>query len=298
MPAYYTIVQCVPDPIADERVNVGVIVVHDGEIRSRFVRKWRRIRTFAQHDIAYVTEFAARIERAAIASVATVTQPVMAGMPSAKRIDEAALRSMAENWSNSIQLTPLQPSLEHPDDLLPNLVGLFLRDPAAKQPRFRDRQDAARVAVRAVRSAVRDHLGAAVEARTVAAPSVLAGKLLSDRRVDLAIKNGRYYLASQSLSFETHDMAELDQQIEHAIYTLQDIHDRQGNLRIDVLALPPNPDLDGYRKAHERFSGVQQSCKRIGARLILEHDATEWADELASLVETEILGPGRAASIG
>jgi hypothetical protein len=36
MVCYYTIVQYYPDPIADERINIGVMVFGDDQVRSRF----------------------------------------------------------------------------------------------------------------------------------------------------------------------------------------------------------------------------------------------------------------------
>jgi len=51
MTPYYTVVQCVPDPIAGERINIGVIVLGEGRLSCRFVRTWRRVAQFAREDI-------------------------------------------------------------------------------------------------------------------------------------------------------------------------------------------------------------------------------------------------------
>lgn len=298
MPAYYTVVQCVPDPIADERINVGVIVFGDGQIRSRFVKNWQRVARFVGENVSYVREFAERVEKAALESAAGVTQSTIPGFPGSRRLDEATLRSMIGNWSNSIQFTPAQPSLESPEELLATAAELFLRETTGNSPRFRDRQAAARIAVREVREAVTELVGAGEAEHLVQPAYQLAGRLLPRLRVDLAIKNGRVYEATRALSFETHDMAELDQQIQRTLFILKDVGDRHEGVLLDLLALPPHADLRGFRESRQRFREVEASCRQLSVRLVLEHDASDWAAEVAQLVETEIVRPSRTASRG
>jgi len=48
MPSYYSVVQFLPDPIRDEKVNLGVLAYNDsGVLVSHFIRDWKRIRNFA-----------------------------------------------------------------------------------------------------------------------------------------------------------------------------------------------------------------------------------------------------------
>ena len=86
MPAYLTVVQCVPDPVIDERINVGVIVYGEGRIRSRFISDWRRVRSFGVDDVEFLKEFAERLERAESG------QETLPGAPAMRRFDEAALQ--------------------------------------------------------------------------------------------------------------------------------------------------------------------------------------------------------------
>jgi hypothetical protein len=298
VPAYYTVVQCVPDPIADERINVGIVVFGDGQLSCRFLRNWDRVARFAQEDIGYVREFADRIQRAALESAGGIVQPMMPGFPSPRRLDEETLRLMIGEWSNSIQFTPIQPSLESPDTLLPRLVDTFLREPVGQQPRFRDRQDAARLAVGKVREAVVHRVGATEAQQFVKANYQVGGKVVPRLRLDLAVKNGRVYVASRALSFETHDMPELDEQMRDAIYTLRDVGDFLKRVSIDLVVLPPRPGQRRFREAQDRFREVQQSCRQIGARLVLEEETTDWSEEIAALVETEIVRHGDRAAHG
>ncbi len=46
MASFYTVVQYVPDPVTDERVNIGVIVAAEDTVQSRFLSNWRRVKQF------------------------------------------------------------------------------------------------------------------------------------------------------------------------------------------------------------------------------------------------------------
>ena len=59
MTSHYSIVQYVPDPIADERINVGVIATgENGTVRVRFLGHWQRVHQFGRGDVSFLQEFA------------------------------------------------------------------------------------------------------------------------------------------------------------------------------------------------------------------------------------------------
>jgi hypothetical protein len=116
--------------------------------------------------------------------------------------------------------------------------------------------------------------------------------------VDLAVKNGRVYVATRALSFETHDMPQLDEQIRETLYTLKDVGDLHRAVRLDLVALPPKADLRGFREARQRFREVESSCRQVGIHLVPEGNALEWAEEVAELAATEIVQPERQVAQG
>jgi len=107
MVCYYTIVRYYPDPITDERINIGVIVFGDGKVRSRFVRDWHRVEQFGGEDISYLHEFAQRV----------------------KGWDETTLKDCIGRWNRSIQFRKPSPSLRTPEKLLDEETRLFLHEP-------------------------------------------------------------------------------------------------------------------------------------------------------------------------
>jgi hypothetical protein len=292
MPAHYTIVQFVPDPIVDERVNIGVIVFSDGQIRSRFLQNWDRVSRFAQEDIGYAREFADWVGQAAVRSASDSLMASLPGLPDPIRLDEHSIRRMADEWSNSIQLTAPQPSLEHPDDLLLKAAQTFLREPVRRQQVFRDRQFAARYAASAVRRSVSDRIGPTYAKDIVRSEYSIGGKVVPHLRVDLAITNSHIYLVSQALSFETYNISDLDRQVRDAVYTLRDVGELVSNVQLDLVALPPKAGVKNFRKAADRFHELPTMCNQIGARLVLEGEVPAWAEQIADLVEAQVLPSG------
>lgn len=288
MPVFYSIVQYVPDPVADERVNAGVIVFGDGRVRSRFLRNWDRVSRFALYeDLSDIREFANWVQESALSErrEVTVTLP---GVSPVRKLDDETIRGIADNWSHTIQLTAPQPSLEDAESLLTRLTQSHLREPAGRPRAFRDRQSAARLAVHAVRSAISDRVGTTVANAVVRSGYELSGKVIQHLRVDLAVANGRIWLAGHALSFETHDISELDRQIRDAVLTLGDINDRRSDIHLGIVALPPRLDQKNYHRASDRFRELPVMCQQIGATLVPEEAVDDWADTVAMELSGEL----------
>jgi len=47
----YSVIQYVPDPVRNERVNVGVIVWSGNIVKTHFISDWRRIKDFFNCDL-------------------------------------------------------------------------------------------------------------------------------------------------------------------------------------------------------------------------------------------------------
>ena len=107
MPSHYSIVQYVPDPITDERINVGVIVTGDGGgVRVRFLSHWQRARQFGLSDVSFIQEFARAIEMRQGELDLSQTQ-----------WSEPVLRRLSSEWVRSIQFTEPRASLKDVDSL-------------------------------------------------------------------------------------------------------------------------------------------------------------------------------------
>src|SRR5262245_43933440 len=119
MPAYYALIQYTPDPVIDERINIGVVVFGDGWVRFRFLQNWTRARQFG----ANITSLKAFAHQA-------------------QKLNEAMIREAANRWRNSIQFTKPAGSLLEPEALLEDVAKRFLIDPTPAGKKNRTRRDA------------------------------------------------------------------------------------------------------------------------------------------------------------
>ena len=155
MATYYALVQCVPDPFADERINISVVVWGDGRIRCRFTKDWQRVRRFGAPDVTTLRDFAQRLQYASYG-----VQP-LAGIPGPERFDEAALEDAIRGWAGVIQFSKPRASLRDLDAVLEDVAHRALRG-AGTGRRRRGRNSVAAMVQREVQRAV--------EARWVRAP--------------------------------------------------------------------------------------------------------------------------------
>jgi hypothetical protein len=287
MPTYYTVVQYVPDPVADERINIGVIAFGDGRISSRFVKNWGRVQKFGTlKNIGFARDFARRIERASVGQESEAEQGALLRGVARDEITEDALLRMIEESGNLIQFTPAQAAIGTPEELLPNLARLFLRGPVAAPAAFRDRQQAARLAVATARKAVQMRLGMPDVKNIVRSNYTLAGDLVKNLTVDMAVVNAEVQEVAEAVSFETHNMAELDDQVERIIFRLDDIKSAHPRARRDVFVFTPKQDKRGFAEARRRYEDFIVSCEKIDANLIPEYEADSWGLVIADLVES------------
>src|ERR1700737_3502926 len=105
MASYYSIVQYLPDPTIDERINVGVIAFDERNVRVKFLDNWKRVRHFGGRDISFLLDFAKSVQQTASIQMQL---PDFANMES---LDRSFIHKMADNWINSIQVTQPRASL-------------------------------------------------------------------------------------------------------------------------------------------------------------------------------------------
>ncbi len=99
---FYAVLRLVPDAIADERLNVGVVVFRDGVVRWRFLSVFR-YPGISEGMVAAVREF-------------------MADPP----MEEDEVRRICGHWFNCIQLSEPRASMEDIDVLLDDVVVQYL----------------------------------------------------------------------------------------------------------------------------------------------------------------------------
>jgi hypothetical protein len=269
MSSYYTLVQFVPNSVSDERINIGVVVLGDGVIRSKFLSDWRRVQSFGgTTDTGFLREFATRVANWAPA------QGELDGITTGIHVSESQLAGFARDWKNSIQFTEPRASLLTPDELLADVSVRMLVRPE-RRPRMRDRRSAANLAYRSLLSALTsagipnpDHL--------LHKGDFVDGKI-EPHRFDLTLRNGKLLGASRAMSFEGENRSDLDREMEAVAYSLTDVRAEDSKLPLSVVAISPRTSgSKSVARARKIFGAVK-------ADLVLEQELTSWANQEAQL---------------
>jgi hypothetical protein len=266
MPSFYTIVRFVPDPVTEECINIGVIAFSDtDECESVFLRNWTRAKRFSGSDVDFLRDFARDIA-AHSGSQLSLTIGGDSGPLTAEQ-----LREHSKHWINCIQLSEPRASLLPVNELAPRMAMRFLHTPERKRRGFRDR----RVAVSLGRSAVEQALGSAPHNEKVileAKPGPMAGSL--DSHVfDFALLGSSSaipLIAVKGMSFEGRHTNELQREIDATAWAVDDIYKASPDLSIAILTLPPRTTGKRYETAKRIYEG-------LGARVVEESEATDWA---------------------
>ena len=62
MPSRYSIIQYVPNPIADERINIGVLAFDENLVKVSFLKNWQCVKDFGGEKIDFLQDFAERMQ--------------------------------------------------------------------------------------------------------------------------------------------------------------------------------------------------------------------------------------------
>ena len=282
MATFYSIIRAVPDPIAGEFVNIGLVVFGDGKLRTEFISDWRRVECLANEDINYLQEFAREFERGARETMVGVTWPSFDAFPVEAALSENVLRQMVSEWGNSIQFSPIEVANMAPDEALEELIPIFLKVVHSPQKPVRDARHAGQVAEREVETAFARVLGSRRAKSLVLHRTRLAGKRYDKNRVDVAVANGAPYLVGKGLSFEIASTDQIEQQVSTTVLQLGDLRDRYTKLAIGIIAVPPSNTGKGSSRARGLYHDMERYGRNLDARILTDEEAAEWAETEAT----------------
>lgn len=270
MVSRYSIIQYVPNPIADERINIGIVAFNDRLVKTRFVQSWKRVACFAKYDsdVDFLKDFQCKIEKLASLNLLFSDD--------ANDIDRNLdrLNRVAKSWNNSVQFTEPRGSLEDVETLLDDISEDFLIEPSQpKRLTVRDRQAAVKVTKRKVRSVLESFGKSAKEYYKT--DHGLQGEL-SNNEFDVAVANGKTFLALQAISFEvnTNDLL-----ISSTSWRIADVRKIQPNVPIGVVMLPPVQESTRFEQSKKIYKDCQLMYESLGAETIQENDIESWTND-------------------
>lgn len=287
MRCQYTVVQCVPDPIANERINVGVVVIAGDEITSRFISDWRRVKQFAQGDINYIREFADRFEelvRKQVRSSDEVQAPL--SILSQWTLGQGALEMIVNEWENSIQFTAFRPANTDPRVLIERLDAIFLKRPNKAARQEHGKRETIKFVEESLRLALAPRLSRQQIDKLIHTHLATTGKVAKHLKVDVAVQNGHLLAATQAVAFTQSNISAIDEDVSKALLTLSDIRDLDPRIKVAFAVTPPQIGQPNRMSVETRFADALWSCQQLGAEVITNENVDEWSNEVVSLVHS------------
>lgn len=266
MASQYSIVHYVPDPVADERMNVGIIVFGEGRVLTKFVQRWDRARRFGGENISFLQEFAEEL-----------SERQMDLFSGAARWDEDSLQKLARQWKNSIQLSGPRASLKAPEQLLAEVSERYLRDISILRRTRRDKRAAISLGLEALSDAFFNRFKK-VPHEMLRRKETLKGRL-EKHSFDIVVRNGKPICAADGLSFEVRYSEDLRKEVHATLWAVEDVRKANADLPIAVIALPPREAMPLYGDARRIFT------RELKADFIPVDKVQTWAKRMAKQVQ-------------
>ncbi|MCY7332992.1 MAG: DUF3037 domain-containing protein [Pseudanabaena sp. CAN_BIN31] len=272
MASRYSVIQYVPNPIADERINIGVIVFNEEIVKVHFLHSWERINSFAGEDTKFLRDFAKRMGEASKNGLLFPNDN-----PSSEQSRVERLRKVSRGWINSIQFTEPRGSLENIDNVFEDTINTYLVDEIPTHQNMRDRQAAKRVVASSVRAVLKDRLGnRASEFFKKDADAIVKGSR-SSHNFDVLVANGRPYLAAHGISFEIRTHKET---LDALSWWIEDVKQRDPDFPLAVVTLPPKLKDSGNCQLHDTYEHTIETYANLGASVLLEEEVPAWTNQV------------------
>lgn len=253
---FYTLLQLVPNPMADERINLGVIAYNEEKTVCSFIRDFRRVKVLSGYrDTSFFEDLFNSLEKAA-----------ESGSLRPQRLEQ-----MVREWSHALQFTPARPSALPPEELAEKAKGLFLFEYQPKKRDVRDRRAAIHLAYRAVKQGLPPD-----RAKVVKRGQTVPGAI-TEHHFSLAAVNGRILFAAEGMSFEGREDVELKREVDAVAWKLDDVQKAQSVPHLAVIVLPPKSESAAYEKAVAIYN-------RLGATVVTEDRIAEWGRQMQTLL--------------
>ena len=259
-PNFFSVVQYVPNPTTDERVNLGLIVLSaDGRGSiAKFDEAMRRARRIAPPD-------------ADLSFLAEVQRELEARLPAsghrrravANALDIQGLRRLQRDAGNVIQFTEPRASSAPVRELADHLLSLYL-PPLTRRTRARGDRAVRRTVQRAFEVS-----GLVDRVKTNSAVTGRHGEYI----FDFVFVNGGPTHVVEALSFDKRDPQEVRSELYATAYCFEDvIASKRSNRPALVVGASEPTDL---------LETARSIISDIAAEFVLEDHAFSWAERLA-----------------
>lgn len=263
MTSYYSLLQIAPDPLADERINLGFVALSDTDGRLEFAADASRAAMFLGGGTT-----ASDVTRLVEAVRADIEPLLTTGYA----VDD--VRHLSERWHQTVRITTPRASTLALDDLVASIGPRVLPQvpsAPAKQSRARDRRAAVALAHRTLIKA----LDGAPKKLKLSRRVTVAGRH-QPHRFDLGLENGVVRLGVNGLSFEGRSTPDREHELGALNWLVDDVKAANADFPISVIVLSPGLS----RSANEKLDVLRD----LGAEVVREPDVGSWAGRVVQQV--------------
>ena len=266
MVSRYSVIQYVPNPVTDERINVGVLAFDEEQVQVRFLSAWDRVRCFGQRkDIAILKDFARQMEESAESGL------LFPGDEADDRPKHERLLKLSRGWMNSIQFTDPKGSLEDVENLIEDMAQTYLLG-VEHRIKPRDRQAAARFVTSHVRKLLQKQFGVDAAKELLRKDYELPGNRES-HMFDVTVANGRPFFAAHGISFEVQTT---DAVMGSLAWMIIDVKQSTPEFPLAVVTLPPKPEMTDHKRLMKLYEKQTHTYKGLGAQVLEEEQVDSW----------------------
>lgn len=274
MGSKFTVIQFVPDPVADERLNAGLIVYTDQVVKLHFIHDWKRLERFADAEkVEFFREFAQDIADR------------IQGDSFSNRLTRDDLDSMIRKWQSLIQFTKPRGSLLEPDPLLKQIVRRFLPADTNTETEPAAVPSAGQLLKKSVRNALHESINSLLGKKSTlkVKNNVSVSGSVVDHKFSVGIVNGVPRLAAQVIAFD--DKNSLESRLNRIHSTAWTFHEILGQPsekrpKLAVIIDEANPTLPEFKEARQAFD-------QINVEIITEADLKPWANKTVEAIAAE-----------
>lgn len=257
MASWYSVIQYVPDPVSNERINVGIVgMTTEGTPTFHFLKDWNRVKSFSGTSVSGLREYLGSLED--------------------ENLTLKKLEVLSEDVTSSIQFTKPHVSSKEPDQLLAWLSARMLTDHEVTT-QHSSKKDVISDASRLLNSAVTKSNSHAAKKLEVKTRTEIQGQHL-EHTVDLSLHNGKPLMVATAFSFNKANVRQLSRAVELAFWALFDI--KEGDHRVQLALVYSKSINEQNQKLLDQSIIMYRS---IGADVVPTQKIASWA---RSVVQT------------
>lgn len=265
----YSIVRFVPDPVKDERINIGIVAVgEDGAPSARFISDLKKVRRFSPEHVDLARQCLDHLADWLVPAQPHFGQEV---------INADGLAVLATEYRNMVQFSEPMVALMTVDEVVDFEFGRFVERPDEDESvQHRPSTLVYNAAMLSLGQNLERRFSKTGISRHLLHRNVDMTGALSNHTFGLAVQNGQPYLAAQVVSLRN-GFKDVERAIGSVAWDIRDVRDRGGDIRLSVLLTDPGADKRVSKlgtKAHGLFH-------ELGADVVNPSEIGDWAEDVA-----------------